>query len=64
MSYYSFFDGAIKIDKSIVAEHDSKIRTETIDKCIEIVSNADVDISPSRDIILKDLKRLKENNND
>lgn len=41
-----------------------QIKEETIDKCIEIISNADVDIFPSRDIILRDLEKLKEQSNE
>lgn len=42
--------------------HDKQIRADVIEKCIEIVSNADVDIYPSIDIILRDLEKLKEQN--
>lgn len=67
---YYFFDVfkinpiPIEITREAFARETNAIRTETIDKCIEIVSNADVDILPSRDIILRDLEKLKEIKND
>lgn len=46
------------------AFYDKNSYEKGVDDCIEIILNADVDISPSRDIILRDFEKLKEIKND
>lgn len=43
-------------------KHDVQIRADTIDECIKVISEADVDIEPSADILIKAMEQLKEQN--
>lgn len=53
-----------KVKVEWVIKTHKQIKAETIDKCIEIVSNADVDILPSSEVVLRELEKLKEIKND